>query len=208
MRPGVRRGAPGAACMRVSSITVLKIGGSLARSDAAGRMMRALAVRKVSKLLIVPGGGEFADSVRAAQSRHGLSECAAHHMALLAMHIIAVALADCAPVFVPAENGLQFDMVWRDGKTPVWLPAPMVLAAPDIAASWDITSDSLAAWVAGKMDAARLLLVKSCALPARSDSAQALVDAGIVDASFARFVNGRRFAWQVVTGVEAALHVL
>ena len=194
--------------MRVSSITVLKIGGSLARSDAAARMMRALTARKVSKLLIVPGGGEFADSVRAAQSRHGLSERAAHHMALLAMHIMAVALADFAPGFVLAENGLQFDAVWRDGKTPVWLPAPMVLAAPDIAASWDVTSDSLAAWVAGKVDAARLLLVKSCALPARSDSAQALVDAGIVDACFARFVNGRRFVWQVVTGVEAALHAL
>jgi 5-(aminomethyl)-3-furanmethanol phosphate kinase len=170
--------------MRVSSITVLKIGGSLARSDAAARMMRALAARRVSKLLIVPGGGEFADSVRAAQLRDGLSERAAHRMALLAMHIMAVALADFAPGFVLAENGLQFDVAWRDGKTPVWLPAPMVLAGPDIAASWDVTSDSLAAWVAGK------------------------VDAGIVDACFARFVNGRRFVWQVVTGVEAALHAL
>jgi 5-(aminomethyl)-3-furanmethanol phosphate kinase len=208
VRPGVRRGAPGAPRMRVSSITVLKIGGSLARSDAAARMMRALAARRVSKLLIVPGGGEFADSVRAAQSRHGLSERAAHHMALLAMHIMAVALADCAPGFVPAESALQFDAAWRDGETPVWLPAPMVLAAPDIAASWDITSDSLAAWVAGKMDAERLVLVKSCTPPAHSDSAQALVDAGIVDACFARFVEGRRFAWRVVTGVEAALHAL
>jgi aspartokinase-like uncharacterized kinase len=192
----------------VKPITVLKIGGSLTRSDAAAQLMRALAVRTVRDLLIVPGGGDFADDVRTAQARHGLSEDAAHHMALLAMHMLAVALADLAPGYTLADSPAQFDAAWREGRTPVWLPAPMVLADAAIPASWDVTSDSLAAWLAGEVDAARLLLVKSCALTVEAGSARALADAGIVDACFARFVEGRGFKWRVVSGVDAALRAL
>lgn len=187
---------------------MVKVGGSLTRSDAAAQLMRALAARTGRDLLIVPGGGDFADGVRTAQARQGLSESAAHHMALLAMHMLAVALADSAPGYALADSPAQFDAAWRAGHTPVWLPAPMVLAAAAIPASWDVTSDSLAAWLAGEVDAARLLLVKSCRLTVDASSARALTDAGVVDTCFARFVEGRAFKWQVVSGVDAALRAL
>jgi 5-(aminomethyl)-3-furanmethanol phosphate kinase len=190
------------------SITVLKIGGSLARSDAAMRLMRQLSVQPVRKLLVVPGGGQFADSVRAAQAQHQLSEPAAHHMALLSMQMMAVALADCAPGYIMAESALQFETAWSEGRTPVWAPVSMALAAADIPQTWSVTSDSLAAWVAAEIEAARLVLVKSCRLPEGNNSAETLSDAGVVDPCFAQFVEGRRFAWQVVSGVEAALQAL
>ena len=190
------------------SISVIKIGGSLARTNAAAQLLRKLAAHKVRDVIVVPGGGEFADCVRAAQPRRALSEQAAHHMALLAMHMMAVAMADVAADFALAESMAQFDAAWRDDKTPIWLPAPMVLAAPEIPASWDVTSDSLAAWLAGEVGAVRLLLVKSRALPAGAHTAQVLTQAGIVDACFARFVEGRRYSWAVVTGVDAALRAL
>jgi 5-(aminomethyl)-3-furanmethanol phosphate kinase len=190
------------------AITVLKVGGSVARTDAAARLMRALASRKIRDLLVVPGGGEFADAVRAAQAMQGFSDAAAHHMALLAMQAMAVALCDFAPGFMLAESPGEFEIAWQSGDTPVWLPAQMVLAAADIPASWDVTSDSLAAWLAGKVSAARLLLVKTCALPAESSSARALTEAGVVDAAFARYVEGRAFSWRVVSGVNAALEAL
>ena len=209
MRSGVRGRAPGAKLVLMTrSISVIKIGGSLARTDAAAQLLRKLAAHKVRDVIVVPGGGEFADSVRAAQARQALSEQAAHHMALLAMHMMAVAMADLAPGFALAESTSQFDAAWRDDKTPIWLPAPMVLAARDIPASWDVTSDSLAAWLAGEVDAARLLLVKSRALPAGAHTAQALTEAGVVDACFARYVERQRYSWTVVTGVDAALGAL
>lgn len=189
-------------------ITVLKVGGSLTRSDAAAQLMRALAARNARNLLIVPGGGDFADGVRKVQAHQGLNEAAAHHMALLAMHMLGVALADLAPGFALADSPAQFDAAWRAGHTPVWLPAQMVLAAPAIPASWDVTSDSLAAWLAAEVDASRLLLVKSCTLTVDAGNAQALTDAGVVDPCFARFVEGRGFAWRVVSGVNAALLAL
>ena len=86
------------------SPNVLKIGGSLLESEAAGQLMRGLAARRPDRLVIVPGGGDFAEAVRAAQRRHALGEGAAHHMALLAMHMVGVALADLAPNFAIAET--------------------------------------------------------------------------------------------------------
>src|SRR5262245_9921532 len=103
---------------QMKAITVLKVGGSLAESDAAARLMQGLAARRPSYLLIVPGGGDFADTVRATQARHGLSDCAAHHMALLAMHTYGVMLADLAPGFVVADSLAQIESVWREHLTP------------------------------------------------------------------------------------------
>ncbi len=188
-------------------VTVIKVGGSLTRSRAAAQLMRALAQRKLPDLLIVPGGGELADAVRAMQASHGLSDLAAHHMALLAMHMMAVALSDDLDTYVLADSAEQFEAAWRQGRTPIWLPKPMVLRAAEIPASWDMTSDSLAAWVAGEIAATRLLLVKSCPLPSNG-SAAALIQAGVVDACFGEFVTGRDFAWRIVSEIDAALQAL
>ncbi len=184
---------------------VLKIGGSLLESDAAAQLMRGLAGRGPDRLVIVPGGGDFADTVRTVQSRHALGEGAAHHMALLAMHMVGIALADLAPGFEIAETADEFAAAWQRGITPVWAPARMVLAS-DIRASWEATSDSLAAWLAGQIGAERLVLAKSCAVPvAISSSAQALSAAGIVDAGFAEFVEGCAFGWRVASGPQEAI---
>lgn len=187
-------------------VTVLKIGGSLSESDAAARLMRGLAASRPQRLVIVPGGGEFADAVRATQTRHALSEPTAHHMALLAMQMVGAMLADFASGFVLAETVDEFSAAWQRDQIPIWAPARMLRAAPEIPASWDVTSDSLAAWLAGHIGAARLVLVKSCEVPADiSGDAAALAAAGIVDPRFPALVTGRAFAWTVVPGVEALL---
>jgi 5-(aminomethyl)-3-furanmethanol phosphate kinase len=190
------------------SITVLKIGGSVVESGNAAAVMRALAARRPRNLLLVPGGGAFADAVRAAQASHQLSDQAAHHMALLAMQMSAVMLADMAPGFALAEERMQFETAWRADLTPIWLPAPMALAAQSVAASWDVTSDSLAAWLAQQVAASQLLLMKSCELPSTPCDAQELSRRGVVDAAFPAFVQQCCFSWRVVSGVEALLAAL
>ena len=187
---------------------VLKIGGSLAETDALAPLMLGLSAKRPAPLLVVPGGGTFADTVRDAQMRHRLSDAASHHMALLAMHQYGVMLADLAAGFALAETRAQFEAAWRAELVPIWLPAAMVLAAGDLPPSWAISSDSLAAWVAGRIGASRLLVVKSCPLPAQRGDASALAAAGIVDAAFAAHVDGRRFSWEVVSGAQAALEAL
>ena len=193
----------------MTDATVVKVGGSLAESDAAAGLMRALATRGPPQLVVVPGGGDFADAVRLAERRHPIGDHAAHSMALLAMHMSAVMLCALAPDCVVAESAADFEAAWQRGLTPVWAPERMVLAAPDVPASWDVTSDSLAAWLARVVEASRLVLVKACAVPAAMErDAAALAAAGIVDRSFPQFVAGANLQWRVVSGGGAALQML
>jgi dihydroneopterin aldolase len=59
------------------------------------------------------------------------------------------------------------------------------MAAPDIRACWDITSDSLAAWLAGKVGAGALLLIKQTRAFTGADDVDSLTAKGIVDAGLA-----------------------
>lgn len=191
------------------SATVLKIGGSLLESDAAAQLMRALAAHRPRQLVIVPGGGEFADAVRVAQVRHGFGEAAAHHMALLAMHMVGRILADFVQGFVLAQTMEEFASAWRRDLTPIWAPACLVLAETRIPPSWGVTSDSLAAWLARHIGAARLILAKSCAVPAAmANNARELAAAGIVDAGFPQLVDGQAFSWRIVSGAEEAVRTV
>ena len=230
--------------MSARPTTVVKVGGSLTKSNesnAAASLMRDLVARRRERFIVVPGGGEFADAVRLAQRRHALGEDAAHHMALLAMHMSAVMLAALgngsegrhgllrnslvraaqdphatksaddirSPCAIVAERSEEFDSAWERKVLPIWAPERMVLSARAVPASWEVTSDSLAAWLTSQIGAARLLVVKSCMVPEemRGDAA-ALAAAGIVDASFPKFVIAAAFSWQVVGGADAAMRAL
>ena len=74
---------------------VVKVGGSLgARPRTLRRLMSTLAVlARRHPLVVVPGGGPFADQVRRADRRFGLGDSPAHWMAILAMDQYAHLLA-------------------------------------------------------------------------------------------------------------------
>ena len=85
----------------------------------------------------------------------------------------------------------------------------MVLDASDIRPSWDVTSDSLAAWLARHIGAQHLVLAKSCAVPAElSGDARALSAAGIVDAAFPGLVEDGAFSWRIACGVQEAIRLV
>jgi aspartokinase-like uncharacterized kinase len=77
------------------------------------------------------------------------------------------------------------------GEIPVWLPEKMVLGASDVPECWEVTSDSLAAWLARTYGARRLLLIKASDLAA-SGSARDLAADKIVDPLFPRFAAQSR----------------
>jgi len=64
----------------------------------------------------------------------------------------------------------------------------MVCRAAEIPPSWEITSDSLAAWLAGFLRVRRILVVKRIDAGAGPISAESLAASGIVDAAFPRFL--------------------
>jgi 5-(aminomethyl)-3-furanmethanol phosphate kinase len=167
------------------NVTIVKLGGSLAYSRQHDAWLAAL-ISSGEPLILVPGGGPFADAVRDAQQRMGFDDVAAHRMALLAMEQFAVALASYSKAFALAASRRDMDDAVRTGKIPIWSPSLMSFGAPDIPASWSVTSDSLAAWLAGICAAPRLLLIKSSDLTGPM-SIGAVAEQHIVDPFFPRF---------------------
>jgi 5-(aminomethyl)-3-furanmethanol phosphate kinase len=167
-------------------LIVVKLGGSLAFSDALKPWLDALH-ECAGHVVVVPGGGPFADAVRGAQPKMGFDERAAHHMALIAMEQYGRAVVSLGKGLILAGSIAAIRRAVRDGYVPVWAPARMALCAKDVPSSWDMTSDSLAAWLAGKIGATRVLLVKQGDLPA-SLQLQDLVARGIVDPLFPPFL--------------------
>lgn len=137
---------------------IVKLGGSLAASPHLPLWLEALSQ---TAAVIVPGGGPFADAVREAQARWHFDEATAHHMAILGMRQYGRMLTGLCPKLLAATT-LE-ELMANPGQAKVWLPLPELLDDAGIPATWDISSDSLAAWLAGQTQAANLLLVKSIA---------------------------------------------
>ena len=181
---------------------VVKLGGSLAESGRIKAVLGVIANAR-RRIVVVPGGGAFADAVRETQARCGCSDGAAHRMALLAMHQTALMLADLEPRLLPAQSPGAFRRAWREARIPVWLPYRMVSADPLMPADWSVTSDGLAAWLASRIAGAQLVIVKSCRIdPALSPSELAAV--GVIDPICAGILERRGSSWRILGANDAA----
>jgi len=166
-------------------VTIVKLGGSLAHTPQFAHWLEALAAWG-GPLILVPGGGAFADCVRVAQGTMGFNDTAAHRMALNAMGQFGIAIAAHSDAFTLAASRHDLDSALSAGEIPVWLPEKMVLGALDVPACWEVTSDSLAAWLAWTYRARRLLLIKASDLAAPGTVRDLATDK-IVDPLFPRF---------------------
>ena len=133
--------------------------------------------------MVVPGGGRFADAVREAQTRWEFDDVTAHRMAILAMAQYGCMLAALEPRLVPAATLEAIGAALAGKHGVIWQPETLTIRdTAGIVADWQMTSDSLAAWLAGRLGVRRLALVKSAPppdAPVRCDQATAR---GVVDA--------------------------
>ncbi|HEY7985925.1 MAG TPA: uridylate kinase [Methylophilaceae bacterium] len=163
-------------------MVIVKLGGSLLGSAALPRWLEAIAQTSDGRIVIVPGGGVFADAVRQAQQTAGFDDATAHRLAVLAMDQYARVLLALNPALVAASTELEIaERSWQH-RAIVWLPSVMVLADEKIPKTWDVTSDSLAAWLAKRIKPRHLVLVK-----ATEDSSEPNT---LLDAAFEGFAAG------------------
>lgn len=172
---------------------LVKLGGSLSYDLSVQSWLDALAATGGGRVIVVPGGGPFADLVRDAQRHWGFDDEAAHRMALYAMQQNALLLAALCPALMPVESEADMRSVLSRGKAALWLPLAMTLGNHALDANWSVTSDSIAAWLAGHLNAERLILVKSCRSPGMPFDADTLSATGIVDQAFPRFARDTCF---------------
>jgi aspartokinase-like uncharacterized kinase len=141
---------------------VVKIGGGLsAIPDALERTCAAVAESgRRTPVVVVPGGGMFADAVREFDRTHRISPDAAHWMALLAMDQYAHVLWERIEGATLVEEAGAIAPAIDPAGVAVLAPSRWMRAADVLPHTWDATSDSVAAFVAGALDAELLVLVK------------------------------------------------
>ena len=137
---------------------IVKLGGSLYHTAELKSWLALLSDYSLhDSVVIVPGGGPFADMVRQAQTIHQFDDHHAHHMALLAMAQYGLLLHALMPtaltIHTPAEVPVTPQLA-------IWLPDDQLLKADEIRQNWQITSDSLALWFAQQLPNSKLSLIK------------------------------------------------
>jgi 5-(aminomethyl)-3-furanmethanol phosphate kinase len=191
-------------------LTVVKVGGGVG-DDALPALCSTLGeLGGRHPLIVVPGGAGFADAVRDADRRFGLSAATSHRMAILGMEQFGWLLSELIPGAVRCADLARVGA----GRTTVLLPAALPLDA--LPASWQVTSDSIAAWVAGQAGAGRLVLVKEvdglyADWPPRGEPLARLTVAelaalrpGGVDAYLPTLLEGARFETWVIGPARVA----
>lgn len=184
---------------------VVKIGGSLLSNGSRLASVVATLARARRPIVIVPGGGPFADQVRDAQSHHDTSERAAHMMALLAMHQTGLLIEDMQTRFVTVDTVAAIRQALAANRVPIWLPLKLAGVDSTIPADWSATSDTLAARLAERLRFEAVLLIKSRCVP-QGPTAAELAAEGILDPVFGDVVDRAGLAFRIIgPGEERAL---
>jgi 5-(aminomethyl)-3-furanmethanol phosphate kinase len=176
---------------------IVKLGGSLSGDPVLLEWLDLLTSLGGGRVTVVCGGGTFADEVRRVQSQWQFGDLAAHNMAVLAMVQVAYQLHALNPTLQLTTSKTDIRRVLHKGQTALWLPFELQRAQLDVNTNWDATSDSIALDLARKMNAERLILVKSCFIEPQLTLAQ-LGDAGIVDRRFASLSGGASFPIEIL----------
>lgn len=180
---------------------VIKLGGSLLGTEELQQWLSCIAEYGDGRVVIVPGGGVFADTVRTLYAQIPMSERCAHTLAVNAMNQFGTLLIDQMPQLVPAHSELEISERSWQHRGIVWMPSQMVMTdGDDIPFSWDVTSDSLALWLANKISAKHVLLVKS-QRPANDATLSDLMTQQLIDPAFSSFhISSAVKSWVVYKG--------
>jgi len=172
---------------------VVKVGGSLMDWPELGpRLKDWLSSLSPAQILLIPGGGPTVDVIRDLDRWHRLGEESAHWLALRALTLNAHFLAGILPSFNPmvVADFQDCKSVWSNLALPVLDPFSFVRIDEGLSNHlphlWTATSDSLAARVAWRIGAQKLILLKSCSVPQKSDWQS---EAGLVDPLFSKIIG-------------------
>jgi aspartokinase-like uncharacterized kinase len=178
---------------------VVKLGGSLNGDEVwLPRWLALLGRLGGGRVAVVAGGGAFADTVRDAQGRWRFDELAAHNMAVLAMAQNTLMMQSLEPALQLASENHEISQVLQSGRTALWWPLAALRPARDRDTSWEVSADSIALWLARRLNAERLIVVKSCDVT-RGASLDELSAVGVLDRRFPEWARGADFPIDVIS---------
>lgn len=138
---------------------VIKVGGSLAENPDVLKALGAELCRIACnyQITVVPGGGKFADVVRELDERYGLAPEFSHRMAILAMDQFGLFLSQIIPKTCLCASIEEAKILSKQGKVALFLPSKLLFESDPFEPSWDVTSDSITAYIAAKLQAQKVI---------------------------------------------------
>jgi aspartokinase-like uncharacterized kinase len=128
---------------------VVKLGGSLlTRGRELVRFLNDYAKKNELSLVIVPGGGLFAEAVKKLSEQINVSDGTAHWMAVLAMHQYGLFLADGEPEIPVVESIAE---IQHADHICIVLPYKILEADDSLPHTWAVTADTIAAFITHKL---------------------------------------------------------
>ena len=173
-----------------TSPLIVKVGGSLYNQIPD---LAPILIASDRPLFIIPGGGPFADLVRQVR----VNNDAAHWMAIAAMEQYGW--------FISSFGILTTDRIAVPLTTTVLLPYRCLRLTDILPHTWDVTSDTIAAWVAGTLHLDLLLLKSMDGIFINGilqEQVTGLVESDIVDPCFIPFVIKNTVKTTIINGSQ------
>ncbi|MBU4536063.1 MAG: delta 1-pyrroline-5-carboxylate synthetase [Euryarchaeota archaeon] len=175
---------------------VVKIGGSLFPENAI-KLVQSLVGKDV---MIICGGGNFANIIREYDQELKFSDDAAHEAAILCMDIMGNLLADKVPGAQCVDNLYQANMILKNNKTPIFLPSRLIHYLDPLEHSWNVTSDSISLYISQILQAKLLIATDVDGIYTRKPSFK--------DAEFINEISAKKLLSFGETSVDTALSEL
>ncbi|MGC9517557.1 MAG: hypothetical protein ACP5C3_07670 [Methanomicrobiales archaeon] len=122
---------------------VVKVGGSLFPENAI-KLGESMVGKNV---LIICGGGTFANQVRKYDTKIGFSQTSNHKSAIKCMDIVGILLADKINGAEAVYSIEDAKNLIKESKLPILLPSYIIEFLDPLKHSWKVTSDSLSFYI-------------------------------------------------------------
>jgi hypothetical protein len=185
---------------------IIKLGGSLlTKGREIVHFFSDYTKKHALSFVIIPGGGPFVEPIKKFSDR--ISDDTAHWMAVLAMHQYGLFLAD-GELEIPLVESI--DGLKNAGHICIVLPYKIMKDDDCLPHTWDVTSDTIAAFIARESGEKRLIKVTDVdgilnenGFLIRRINAKELIEKehkGCVDAELPRFLLRNRMSCVIVNG--------
>ncbi|ABR56960.1 [5-(aminomethyl)furan-3-yl]methyl phosphate kinase [Methanococcus aeolicus] len=135
-----------------NNINIIKIGGSLTYSvNELLNKLKDFCNTSGKKIIIVPGGGQFANVVRELHEKTELNEDGAHMLATKSTDLIGLYFSEISGI-TAVDNLYDAKKILNKENIVIILPSKIVLATEELPHSWELTSDSISAYIAKCLD--------------------------------------------------------
>ena len=186
---------------------IIKLGGSLQeKGREIIRFLSDYAEKNAHTFIIIPGGGHFVKRIKELSEQEVISDDAAHWMAVLGMHQYGFYLADGSGIEIVESMEELRNVV----HICLLLPYNLLKGDDSLPHTWNVTSDTIAAFVANKVGETSFIkltdvdgLMDDKGLLVRQIHAKAMIKnahTGCVDAELPLFLMQNEMSCTIVNG--------